>query len=57
MRPEEISYDNKLFALHMRTVKNFYKIIGQDGTGDIQLSFLKNYFILNDIFDGELNDF
>ena len=41
----------------MRTVKNFYKIIGQDGTGDIQLSFLKNYFILNDIFDGELNDF
>ena len=21
MRPEEISYDNKLFALHMRTVK------------------------------------
>lgn len=57
MRPEEISYDNKLFALHMRTVKNFYKIIGKDGTGEIQLNFLKNYFTLNGIFEDEFYDF
>ena len=48
LRPEEIEYQEKLFALHMRTVKNYHKIIGKEGTGSIQLDFIINYLNIID---------
>ena len=57
IRPEEISYNNNLFALHMRTIKNFYQIIGNVGTGKLQIEFLENYFKLHNIHRYKASDY
>ena len=41
MRPEEISYKNKLFGIHMRTVKNFHRDKSLESQ---QLLFLKTIY-------------